>query len=460
MQDMNQTAARRLARYALETRWATLPEAVRRESQRAMLNWVACAVGGAETPSVEAAVKGALALNPDGGNPMLARAELTGIADAAMVMCLSSSAHTFDDTHLETITHPTGPVAAAALSVAHSLAVEGRPVSGQEFLTALALGIEIECRVSKALVAGGSHIGWYMTGLSGGIGAAVAVAHLLGLSEDQVSAAIGLATTQACGLRATHGSMAIALVPGLAARNGVAAAYLARAGLTCNDFLIEGRNGLLEVIADSEEAPLIVQDLGSDFEMMRNAYKPYPCGIVIHPSIDACLQLAANPDVDVDRVREIVLQVHPDAMRLCWRKLPETELDAQVSVYHWVGASLVHGKAGLEEGSLACVLDPRVRALQERVSIKIDERLADNQAVATVILEDGRSVEAVVDNATGSRTNPMSDEQLAAKLRDLCTPVLGSRATEDLLRFCLQMSETADVAAIFALCRRSEAGSV
>ncbi len=451
MQDMNQTIARCLAHYTRDTQWTTLPEAVRRESQRAMLNWIACAVGGARTPSTDAAVIGAMALNPGGNTPMLGRSELTGIADAAMVMCLSSSAHTFDDTHLETITHPTGPVAAAAISVAHSLSGQGKPVSGQEFLTALALGIETECRVSKAIVAGGSHIGWYMTGLSGGIGAAVAVAYLLGLSEDRISAAIGLATAQACGLRATHGSMSIALVPGLAARNGITAAYFARGGLTCNDYLIEGRNGLLEVIADSKQAPLIVQDLGSDFEMMRNAYKPYPCGIVIHPSIDACLQLANNPAVVANQIKEIQLQVHPDAMRLCWRKLPENELDAQVSVYHWVGASLVHKKAGLQEGSLKCVQDPQVRALQERTFIKINEQLADNQAVATVVLDDGRAFEAVVDNATGSKTNPMTDEQLVAKFRTLCGPVLGSEASENLLRFCLHMPDAADVAEIFAL---------
>lgn len=449
MQEKKPTTARRLAQYACGTCWEDLPEKVQLESVRAMLNWTACAVGGARTPSTEAALRGVLAMNIGGKTPILGRSERTSMADAALVTCLSSSAQTFDDTHLETITHPTGPVAAAALSVAHQLSATGDPVMGTDFLTALALGIETECRVSKAIAAGGSHIGWFMTGLSGGIGAAIAVARLLNLSEEQTTWAIGLATAQAGGLRATHGSMAIAFVPGVAARNGLASAYLAKADFNSSDILIDGRNGLLEVVSNADRASLIVQELGTHFEMMRNAYKPYPCGIVIHPAIDACLELAKNPAVVPDEIEDIALKLHPDAMRLCWRKLPENEMDAQVSVYHWVAAALLHKEAGLDQGTLACVMDTRVRALQEKIQIETRADMADNQAIATIVLKDGRRFDAAIENATGSITNPMTNQQLAAKFRGLCAPILGATATEQLLEFCLGIPGAQDIAEIF-----------
>ncbi len=441
--------ARRLAQYACGVRWKNLPEKIQLESIRAMLNWTACAVGGSRTPSMEAAMRGTLAMHAKGETPILGRSEKANMADAALLSCLSSSVQTFDDTHLATITHPTGPVAAAALSAAHALSAAGAPVVGSDFLAALVVGLEIECRVSKAIAAGGSHIGWFMTGLSGGIGAAAAVGRLLNRSDTQMTWAIGLAAAQACGLRATHGSMAIALVPGVAARNGLTSAYLAMENFNSSDILIDGKNGLLEVVSDPAMASLITIDLDVDYEMMRNAYKPYPCGIVIHPAIDACLDLSNNPAVNFEEIEQIVLRVHPDAMRLCWRKLPENELDAQVSVYHWVGAVMVHKKAGLDEGTLDSVMDPRVRAVQEKVQIEIDPDLANNQASATVRLKDGRQFTSVVDNATGSITNPMTNEELSAKFRALCEPILGADQSQELLDFCLHLSDKTDIADIF-----------
>src|SRR5690606_30973374 len=104
----------------------------------------------------------------------------------------SSSAHTYDDTHLSTITHPTGPVASALLAVAGKLAGVGRPVTGRALLAALAVGMELECRTSCAISESRASLGWYMTGLSGGIGAAAAVGRLLGLPHDRMVSAIGL----------------------------------------------------------------------------------------------------------------------------------------------------------------------------------------------------------------------------------------------------------------------------
>ena len=222
-----------MADYARSATWERFPESVRKQAARAWLNWVACAVGAARMPAVDAAVKGALMI-AQGDVPILGRPERVGLSDAALLGSLSASAHTFDDTHLSTITHPTGPVASALLACAYRLGEVGLPVSGERLLNALAIGLELECRVSCALAAGNSHPGWYMTGLSGGIGAAAAVGNLLGLSRDQMVSALGLAATQASGFRATHGSMAITFVPGIAARDGLVAAYMAAADFVCN----------------------------------------------------------------------------------------------------------------------------------------------------------------------------------------------------------------------------------
>jgi 2-methylcitrate dehydratase PrpD len=442
-----------MARFALGLNWENLPDVVRREAPRAWMNWVACAVGAARTPVMDAALRGVQSMESAGDAGLLGRGETTSVSNAALLNCLSSSAQTYDDTHLATITHPTGPVAAAALAVACKQATTGVTVPGRDLLVALVAGLELECRVSCAIAAGGSRQGWYMTGLSGGIGAAAAAGLLLGLDHERLVWALGLAATQAGGLRATHGSMAITYVPGMAARNGVAAAYMALAGFDCGSIALDGRNGLLQVLTGATDAGPIRAELGTRYEFLNNTYKPYPCGIVIHPAIDACLDLARGQGVEAEDIDRVDMRVHPDALNLCWRKLPDNVMDAQVSLFHWTAAVLVSRAAGLAQGEIACVLDPRVRALQERMHAEAVAAMSDNEAEVSVRLKSGRVMASHIRNATGSVTNPMTDEQLIEKFRGLVSPVLGEAGSQRLLQACLDVEATKDVSAIVALSR-------
>ncbi len=375
------------------------------------------------------------------------------MVNAALLNCLNSAAHAFDDTHLKTITHPTGPVAAAAWAAIHSLSRQGKPVSGEDLLLALVLGIEIECRLSNAIIAdgAGADLGWYMTGVSGGVGAAVAVGRLLGLDHGQLVSAIGLAAAQACGVRSTHGSMATAYVPAVAARNGLSAAYMAAAGFSCTDGVIDGRNGLLQVMSPNADAAQINRALGTDFELLENAYKPYPCGIVIHPAIDACLALAADPAVNKAVIARVDLRVHPDALNLTWRKLPDTVLDAQVSLYHWVAAALVHKSAGIEQSELPCIQDPAVRALQTKIVPSVDESLAGDQAELALHLGSGQVLEIRIEHATGSAANPMTNEQLTAKFRSMTMRALSEERANQLLEVCRNLGSMDDALGLFRL---------
>ena len=415
---------------------------------RAWVNWAGCALGGSNTDTSEAAVRGCVSFQSGGTVALLGRPERLDLVDAALINCLTSSSQTFDDTHLKTITHPTGPVAAALLSVAHT-----RRVSGTELMLALVIGMEIECGIASAIAApdSGAHGGWFMTGLAGGIGAAAAAGRLLGLNHDQMVAALGLAATQSCGLRATHGSMAIAYVPGLAARNGLSAAYMARSGFTCSDIAIDGRNGLFEVLAPAANSDALVEDLYRAAEFLGNSYKPYPCGIVIHPAIDACLEIVERQALSVDEIERVDLQVHPDAIRLTWRKLPVNVFDAQVSLYHWVAAALVFGRAGLEQGELAAVTHPEVRSLQERTFVETLTSLGSDAAIVEVRTRQGQIHRAAVEHATGSAARPMTDAQLDAKFVALATRVLEPARVTEILTACRQIEDCGDVTRISQL---------
>jgi 2-methylcitrate dehydratase PrpD len=413
--------ARSLARFALETPWAAMPPSVQSAAVRANLNWLACALAGSQTPTVQSALTAAQALSGAGVHRLIGRRETVDASQAVFINCLSSAAHAFDDTHLKTITHPTGPVAAVVWALAEQQAAQGVRCSGADLLGALVVGMEVECRLSNAIVnhGRGAHLGWYMTGLTGGIGAAIAGARLLGLSPDQAVMAMSLAAAQSGGFRATHGSMGTAFVPAMAARNGLAALRLAQAGFTCTEHAIDGHNGLLAVLSPHCDAALALDGLGQTYEILDNALKPYPCGIVIHPAIDACMALAAQLNNPLEEVASLSLWVHGDTLRLCGRRLPDTALDAQVSVYHWAAASLVHPADALGNAELPRVQDPLLRALQSRIQAQVDDSLQSDQARAQLRTHAGQVLDAFVEHASASSANPMTDEQLNHKFTAL-----------------------------------------
>jgi 2-methylcitrate dehydratase PrpD len=432
---------RELAAYATHSRFGALPEDVRVETARTFLNWMGCVLGGCHDPSVEIAVAAAAEAAGAAQASVIGHRLRTDVASAAFVNCISSSALAFDDTHLATVTHPTGPVAAALFALC-----EKQTTSGEEFVNALALGIEIECRMSNVLLLPPAkpNVGLYITGITGPIGTAAAVGRLLKLDEAAMRWAIGLGAAQAAGFRSTHGSMAAWFVPAHAARTGFSAALMASKGFTCSDAALEAPNGFVDIFSSGADLDRAVDGLGRHFELQANAYKPYPCGIVVHPVVDACLQLAGQLEPG-DIPASIVLRVHPLALALADRPKPTHLLEAQISLQHWAAACFVHRAAGVAQLSQACIDDPAVAALRARVSAVADPALQRDEAIAEVTLASGRTLRAHVAHARGSIDRPMTDAELDAKFASQARFVLSDRACERLLTLCRNVSSLENV---------------
>lgn len=440
---------RELAAYAAGARYSDFPAHVQAEGARAFLNWVGCVFGGCKDPAVAIALANAA---DEGGHPhasVIGHPLRTGVAQAAFLNCLSSTVMSFDDTHLATVTHPTGPVAAAIFAQA-----ERQPVSGQDFLAALVVGLEIECRLSNLLLMppARTEIGWFITGVTGPVGAAAAMARLMHLDEQRTRAAIGLAVQQASGTRVAHGSQTAFLVPAHAARSGVSAGQLAARGFTCTDQTLEGGKGFVDVFGKGGGLQQAVDGLGTHFEFLSNAYKPYPSGIVVHPATDACLEIAQQLPRGV-AIGSVSLRVHPLALDLCGRRDPVNPVEAQLSVYHWAAATLLRRSAGIAVLEAACIADPAVVSLRARVDAQADAQLGRDEAFAEVTLADGTVFQAHVQHARGSVTRPMTDDELDAKFRDQVSPLLPHAACERLLRACRDVADLPKVGHdITALC--------
>lgn len=410
----------------------------------ALVNWVGCAIGGCRTETVNAAIAAIGSYGQGGQFPVLGRSEHFHLPDAVLLDCLGSASLGFDDAHLETILHPTGPVAAALLGLSRTMAI-----SGKAFIAALGVGMEVQCRAALAFTdpSAGAKRGWYSTGLAGGIGAAAALGRLLDLDEARMQAALGLAATRACGNRATHGSMACAYVPALAAESGFVAAKLAQAGFTCDGSALDGPRGLIALVARQPAIERATRDLGTVSEAMRNTYKPYPCGIVIHPVIDACLALHREHGVTPDKIRTAEFQISTAAHALCLRQNPASTEEAQVSLFHWAAATLMTGQAGTRQADIQAICDPAIRELQRRVAFVETPGIAEDACKARFDLDDGRRIEIAVEHALGSLARPMSPAQIDDKFIGLCDGILPDREAADMLRSCRNVLAMADVGA-------------
>jgi 2-methylcitrate dehydratase PrpD len=436
------TLAHELARYSADTTLAEIPAAVRREALRSVLNWAGCALGGSRHPAVERALAALLPFSAGPQCTLLGRTERVDALHAALLNGMSAHVLDFDDTHLRTLLHPSVPVASALLALA-----ERRTMSGGEFLASFVVGVEIECRIANAVwFAHNAH--WYITGTAGVFGAAAAAARALGLDAAQITHALGLACAQSAGTREMAGTMAKSFIHGRAAQNGLLAALLAQQGFTAAETSLEGPHGFAQVLAPERDLDAITAGLGSTYEILSNSYKPYACGVVAHPVIDACIQLRTKHKLSGTDVESIGLTVNPRALELTGIKSPPNGLKSKWSIYHSAAVALVDGAAGEHQYTDERVNDPEVRRLRESTTAIADPLLKEISARVVVTLKNGTVHTQPVKRVTGSAENPMSDAELEAKVTGLAQGVLSPARTSALIAQCWALADADDAAAL------------
>jgi 2-methylcitrate dehydratase PrpD len=429
-----------LATYLVNSRLEDIPQDVRHEARRALLNYIGCAVGGSREPAVETALR---SLTPFFGKPtagLIARPERMDPLYASIINGISSHVFEYDDTMPKNYIHPTPPVATAAFTYATANRVNGR-----DFVHAFLLGFETEARVGNAVYPAHYEAGWHITSTAGVFGAAAAIGKLLDLSTQQMVWALGLAATQASGLREMFGYMAKSFHAGHAARNGYASAVMAQSDFTAGERGIESPRGFAAVTASKYDLSRITDGLGSDFQIRYNAYKPYPCGLVVHPAIDGCIDLYRDYHPAPESIKAVRVRVAPLVIDLCNKKDITRGLEGKYSIYHSSAVGLVRGKAGLQEYTDAAVNDPNVKRVRERVTAISDTSITEDQAHIEVEMQDGRKLVRFIEQSLGNVHRPLSDKQLEEKLRDQCMPELSAAQVDRLIELCWKIDELDDV---------------
>ena len=403
------SATQILGRFVTESRFETLPESLRHEGRRSILNHVGCALGVARHPSVITALEIMRDASGKQSATVLGQRDRLGVMEAAFVNAIASNLLDYDDTHLRTVIHPSAPVAPVAFALGEELSA-----SGAEVLHAFLLGGEIACRMGNAVSPGHYARGWHITASCGVFGAAAAAARLMRLTAEQTADALGIAASQSGSIVENLATAAKNIGVGNAARNGILAARFAARGYRAAPFAIEGPLGWARAMGDEPVMAEITEGLGQSWEIARNTYKPYAAGIVFHAVIDACLVLREQLGNAVAHIKSVT--VAGDALLLArGDRVVRNERDTRVSIHHCAAIALLLGRADVTDFEMAAVQDPELTALRAKVIAECDASLPRGAARVTITLADGSTHQATIEHPRGSAERPLSDAELAAK---------------------------------------------
>ncbi len=403
----------------------SIPPEIKHIGKRLLLNDIAVGLYASKDPAIGILMD---LFAEEGGKPM---ATVMGLGtrvtarQAALANGFLGHFEDYDDTHLDTVIHTASPIYPAALAAA-----EVTGASGRDLLAAGVLGIEVACRLGRLIVPHFREVAgyWHITNTCGVFGAAAAAARLLGLTPPQIEHALGIAGTQAMGLREVFGSMTKPFHAGKAAENGLTAALLAGRGFTSlsaeSKGILEGNRGFAAVMASGYDIATVTRGLGESWELPEIAIKYHACGQANQPLLGSMMELRTKPGVTPEAVAHIDARVGHMAPGLATRRHPKKGLEGKFSYQHGLACVLVDGHAFPSQFTDEKVNDPQIIALRDIIDVSEDLSLPRRAAALTMTLKDGTTHSVTTEHALGTPGNPLSDEQLGEKFRVLAGEAL------------------------------------
>ena len=422
--------------FILRTTFQSLPAAVVEQGKRCLVDGFGVILAGSTAPGSEIVREYVKAASDRrdatilGRNPFRAPASFAALANGA-----SGHAMDYDDTQLSTtpdrtfglLTHPTIPALSASLAIAERLGA-----SGQTFLEAFLVGFEVECKVAEAIDPAHYRRGFHSTGTSGTFGAAAAAARLMKLTGPEIDHMLAITSSVASGIRVNFGSMTKPLHAARAAENGIFAAELASRGFTGGTAGLDGPWGFFQVLGGGADLDRLIPALGNPYAILTPgvSFKPYPCGSLSHPSLDAMLKVVVQHNLTADNIKAVRLRAGNNILEPLRYTMVKTELEAKFSIPFLLSAIVLRRRAGMREFTDEFVASAPVQQMMRRVTGVFDPGIEAKgydkiRSIVEVDLLDGRTlVEPADERYRGGPDKPFTREELHGKFRDCAELVM------------------------------------
>jgi 2-methylcitrate dehydratase PrpD len=429
MTDIAAGLTRALSEQARTLTFADLPADVRTLARQCVLDYIACTLAGAKDELADILLAEA---TEQGGKPVatvIGHTDRLPVLSAALVNGAASHALDYDDVNLAMTGHPSVVLLSALLALA-----EERGSSGADVITAFVAGYELQCRLGLALAPGHYNVlGFHATGTLGSFGAAAACAHLLELDADRFAIALGIAGTQAAGLKSMFGTMCKPLHAGTASEHGLRAARLAAKGFTARSDSLECDQGFASSQSDHLNAEAALGEPPAGWHLRNNLFKYHAACYLTHAPIECAKEIRLKSNFPPERVKKILLRLDAAADKVCNIPNPTTGLEAKFSLRQTVAMALSGvNTASLESYNAAITQEPRIKALRDKVAIDFRTEWPHALAEMAIQLDDGTTIEATHDSGVPWADAAKQRQALETKFDSLVTPVLGAAGTRRL----------------------------
>ena len=437
-----------LAGRAAALRHDELPLDVRQWARHCVLDWLGVTLAGGREALSQILVAETV---EQGGAPMarlIGHAAVVPTQQAALVNGAASHALDYDDVNMTMGGHPTVAVLPAVLALA-----EANGADGAALIAGFVAGYETLCRVGVLVAPGHYARGFHATATVGSFGAAAGCANLLGLDAAATATALGIAGTQAAGLKAMFGTMCKPLHAGKAAQNGVLAASLAARGFSSRADVLECEQGFARTQSPDFNAAAALAEPPRGWHVRDTLFKYHAACYLTHAPIECARELRRREAVDPAAIRDVVVRIDAGAAKVCHIPAPRTGLEAKFSL-RLTSAMALAGvdTARLDSYSEALAAEPALVALRERVSVEFQRQWPHTLAEMRVTLDDGRVVEARHDSGVPAADLAAQQRRLEAKFMSLAEPVVGRSRAERLVASVSALDSLASLDELTELC--------
>jgi 2-methylcitrate dehydratase PrpD len=432
----------KIAEFAANLKYDQIPQAAVEEAKKAVRDCLGVALAGSREE--DAKICAALAREESAKEESTVYGQRCKSSAIHAAFANGTAAHAMDFDHSFTLMgQPTAPIIPATFALGEALAASGRQI-----LEAYVAGFEITGKLAFSL-RDAKQDGWHAPANLGVFGASVACGKLLGLNASQIQMSLGIAASMASGVVANFGTMTKPLHVGLAARNGVTAAKLARSGYTANGQAIEAEVGFLDVFYhDSPVDSRPIEELGKSYALESDGIriKPYPCGGLAHPTIDATLELCARHAITADMIDSIQADVVKHTYSRIIFKVPQNGIQGKFCMPYLLSRAVIDKKVGLDVFTDEAVRDPNILQLAEKIEMRLDPNLkagspGGRPCRVTIRLKNGQTHTLEKEHAKGSPEVPMTLEELRGKFTDCARQAL-DRDTAERARESIERLET------------------